>query len=63
MYLTPDVDYFNIKSVKEFGAKGDGATDDTEAIRQALSTSSYVYFPEGTYIIDGGYSTGMGLRP
>lgn len=44
-------------SVKDFGAVGDGVTDDTVAIRAALQsfTSSTgggsIYFPPGTYII------------
>ena len=36
-------------SVKTFGAKGDGITDDTAAIQAAINASSRVYFPAGTY--------------
>ncbi|MFJ4653836.1 glycosyl hydrolase family 28-related protein [Nocardia sp. NPDC088792] len=36
-------------SVKDFGATGDGATDDTTAINNALAASSAVYFPSGSY--------------
>jgi len=42
-------------SVKDFGAVGDGVTDDTAAI-QAAVTASYgktMYFPSGTYLITG----------
>lgn len=38
-------------SVKDFGAVGDGVTDDTAAIRYALSTGKDVYFPAGAYKI------------
>lgn len=38
-------------SVKSFGAKGDGITDDTEAIKKALKTKKDIYFPNGNYII------------
>jgi hypothetical protein len=38
-------------SVRDFGAKGDGATNDTAAIQAALAFGGDVYFPPGTYII------------
>jgi hypothetical protein len=39
-------------SVKDFGAVGDGVTDDTATIADALATGASVYFPEGTYKTD-----------
>lgn len=36
-----------------FGAKGDGVTDDTDAIKAALAASDLVYFPSGTYVVKG----------
>lgn len=39
-------------NVKQFGAKGDGTTDDTEAIQKALNVGSTVIFPDGIYMVD-----------
>jgi sugar lactone lactonase YvrE len=36
-------------SVKNFGATGDGETDDTAAIRRAIMGNRVVYFPQGWY--------------
>jgi hypothetical protein len=38
-------------SVKDFGAVGDGTTDDTTAIQAALNASTNVYIPAGNYKI------------
>lgn len=46
-------------SVKDFGATGDGTTDDTAAIHTAfdyaIANTSGVYFPPGTYRVTSGY--------
>ncbi len=48
---------------RDFGAAGDGVTDDTEAIRKAIAfafdktgryaSPAFVYFPAGTYLVTG----------
>jgi hypothetical protein len=38
-------------NVKQFGAKGDGVTDDTDSIQSALNTLHDVVIPKGTYVI------------
>lgn len=37
-------------SVKDYGAVGDGATDDGQAIQDALDGNSRVFFPAGVYV-------------
>ncbi len=41
------------RNVKDYGAKGDGVTDDTAAIQAAINAYPYglIYFPTGTYIV------------
>lgn len=42
----------NVKNVKDYGAVGDGTTDDTDSISAAISDLGYgdtLYFPEGVY--------------
>ena len=49
-------------TVKQFGALGDGSTDDTEAIQKAIDsigkTGGTLLFPPGTYLVKA-----VGLRP
>jgi hypothetical protein len=54
--VTPSADMFlpadaNVANVKDYGAIGDGKTDDTAAIEQALDANRYVYLPRGTYLV------------
>lgn len=40
-----------LTNVLDFGAKGDGTTDDSVAIQAAVSAATYgVYFPQGNYV-------------
>ncbi|KAI8248970.1 Glucan 1,3-beta-glucosidase [Colletotrichum sp. SAR 10_77] len=57
--------YMVFRNIKDYGAKGDGKTDDTEAINRAMSDQNrcgnnsgastvkpaIVYFPSGTYLV------------
>jgi hypothetical protein len=49
-------------NVKDYGAKGDGVTDDTAAINRAISenidisryrSNPFIWFPDGTYLVSG----------
>ena len=40
-------------NVLDFGATGNGSTDDTSSIQAALNTGKPVYLPAGTYIVSG----------
>lgn len=53
-----------VVSVKDFGAVGDGVTNDTAAINAAVTgvgTYKLLHFPAGTYLYDGGASLGAGV--
>ena len=52
----PEMFTGRIASVKDYGAKGDGETDDTKAIKQAIEENNLVIFPEGEYLTNGGVS-------
>lgn len=50
---------------QQFGAKADGITDDTDAVRQALNQGGVVYFPAGTYKVKSNIAVNVpsnGLR-
>ena len=48
-----DVGNLKIFNVIDYGATGDGVTDDTDAIKACIEAGKYntIYFPEGTYLI------------
>lgn len=42
--------FADVVNVKDFGAVGDGVTDDTNAIQAALNTGRSVHIPSGVYV-------------
>lgn len=50
--MSYEIDRLSV-SVKDFGAKGDGVTDDTTALNTAIASGAAIYAPPGTYIVDG----------
>lgn len=40
-----------VANVRDFGATGDGVTDDTNAVAAANATGKPIFFPDGTYVI------------
>lgn len=58
-YPAPTLQPLVTVNVKDFGAKGDGKTDDTVAINTAMETATFlsnnvsVIFPSGIYIVTG----------
>lgn len=46
-----DIQKASMKNVKDYGAKGDGVTDDTAILQSVLNTGDPVYIPAGTYVI------------
>lgn len=50
--------YVNGVSVKKYGAKGDGVTDDTVAFQTALAENRVVLVPGGTYVLSATLTIG-----
>ncbi|KAI9742739.1 MAG: hypothetical protein M1818_003468 [Claussenomyces sp. TS43310] len=60
-----DISVDNIINVKDYGAMGDGSTDDTSAIGNALemaTTDNLIYFPAGSYIVTSTLQIQPGAR-
>jgi polygalacturonase len=43
----------DVKNVMDYGAKGDGVTDDTQAIKDAVAAGDKVFLPRGHYKVSG----------
>ena len=61
-----DLNELKIVTPQMFGAKADGVTDDSEAIRQAIAAlpkdGGTLYFPPGIYIHGDGTTTGLSYQ-
>lgn len=51
----------DLVSIKDFGAVGDGVTDDTSAINAAINSGLALYAPKGTYICTAGLVANQGI--
>ncbi len=52
----------DVISIRDFGAMGDGVSDDTSAVAQALHAHDAIYIPTGIYRITNTISVGFGKR-
>ncbi len=52
-----------VYNIREYGAVGDGVTDDTQAIRDAITACPFgiVYFPPGSYLVTGNITMKPGV--
>ena len=64
--VATETDGFAYENVKAYGAEGDGETDDTQAIRDAISSlpsgGGAVYIPEGRYLVTAPIHVGPGVN-
>ena len=54
----------NCVTPQMYGAKGDGKTDDTKAINdaiEAVGNNGIVFFPEGTYLVSSSMNSSLGV--
>ena len=59
----PTIPNTGIISVKDYGAVGDGSTDDTSAIQSALNSNhKAIYFPTGDYVISSALTSSLNGR-
>lgn len=52
----------NAVDVRTYGAKGDGYTDDTKAIQNAINAQTVLVFKKGTYIINSTLNLRSGVK-
>jgi hypothetical protein len=53
-YKVDKFDIYRVATVLDYGATGDGITDDTDAFTAALASSvKSLYIPDGTYLLSG----------
>lgn len=53
--------FADVVNVKDFGAVGDGMTDDTEAIQAALNSQWSIFFPDGSYVVSSTLQVPFGV--
>ncbi len=49
----PCVDADGVINVKDYGAKGDGTSNDTEAFRKAIAAGEKIFVPRGDFLLSG----------
>jgi hypothetical protein len=59
---TPSFEDADAVNVKDFGAKGDSATDDTRAFQQAIAARDKVFVPKGNYRLTGSLQLGRNTQ-
>lgn len=52
--------FADVINVKDFGAVGDGVTDDTDAIQEAFNSGKSIFFPDGDYIVRNKMNVSVG---
>jgi hypothetical protein len=50
---SPSFEDDDVVNVRDFGARGDGQSDDTEAFRRAIAAGDNVFLPNGDYLLSG----------
>lgn len=62
-FVLPDDEDLVIKNVRDFGAVGDGITDDTQAFLEAMNSGQrFLYIPSGTYLLSEQIRMSYGMK-